>query len=96
MQANLFLLRDGTVLSIFQQEGKRVTTPILNRVQFCNTTLTDSEDASFLLHSLMDAIVDHAGPVMELYADKIQDLETKVGSLWRILLKCLLLCSSLL
>ncbi len=31
-QASLFLLRDGTVISLFQTEGERVCKPIMDRL----------------------------------------------------------------
>ncbi|MDX6771213.1 MAG: magnesium/cobalt transporter CorA [Elusimicrobiota bacterium] len=35
-------------------------------------------DASFLVYSLLDAIVDHVFPVLEAYGDRLESLETRV------------------
>ncbi|KAJ3052418.1 hypothetical protein HK097_006291 [Rhizophlyctis rosea] len=55
-QANFFLTRDGTIISIFQVEGQKVTEPIFSRLHVEGTKLRDSEDASFLLFTLIDAV----------------------------------------
>ncbi|KAJ3265725.1 hypothetical protein HK104_006235, partial [Borealophlyctis nickersoniae] len=54
-QANFFLMRDGTVISIFQHEGQRVLEPIFARLHREGTLLRESEDASFLVFTLIDA-----------------------------------------
>jgi magnesium transporter len=37
-----------------------------------------SNDASFLVHSLLDAIVDHCFPILEFYGDRLEDAEAEV------------------
>lgn len=51
---------------------------MLARVRARATLLTDSEDASLLLHALLDACVDHALPVVGTYAARIDALERRV------------------
>lgn len=77
-QASMFLLRDGTLITIFQTEGGDITAPILERLKSQGTLISDSEDVSFLMHTIIDAIVDLALPVRDMYARRIADLEAKV------------------
>ncbi|KAJ3035466.1 hypothetical protein HDV00_003715, partial [Rhizophlyctis rosea] len=77
-QANFFLTRDGTVLSIFQHEGQKVTEPIISRLHREGTLLRESEDASFLLFTLIDATVDHTFPVVTAYGSVLEVLEERV------------------
>eukprot|EP00877_Chromochloris_zofingiensis_P007548 jgi/Chrzof1/3046/Cz12g09160.t1 len=74
-QASLFLLKDGTLLSLFQSQGERITKPIMDRLKGFKTLLTDSEDASFLFNCIVDGIVDHAMPLCQVYASRIAALE---------------------
>eukprot|EP00775_Hariotina_reticulata_P012011 gene12011-12155_t len=78
-QASFLLFRDGTLVSLFSSlEGTGIAQGILRKIQDSNTLLTDSEDASFLFNALLDAVVDHKVPVVELYRARISDLEAKV------------------
>ncbi|KAF8061329.1 PAA2 [Scenedesmus sp. PABB004] len=77
-QASLFLFRDGTVISMFSSEGEGVAHGILERLRGFKTLLTDSENASFLFNSLLDAVVDHTLPVVQVYSSRIAALESQV------------------
>ena len=76
-QVFIFLFKDGTVISFFQQEGSLVTYPITTRLQTPQTLVRDS-DASFLLFCLLDAIVDHALPIVDAYSESIYKIESLV------------------
>jgi len=58
-QASLLLCEGGIVISIFEKEGDVVTTPIEDRLGIDDTLLRNTEDASFLINAIVDAIVDH-------------------------------------
>ncbi|KAF6265675.1 cora-like Mg2+ transporter protein-domain-containing protein [Scenedesmus sp. NREL 46B-D3] len=77
-QASIFLFRDGTLLTMFSHEGEGLATAILDKLKGFKTLLTDSEDASFLLNAVLDAVVDHTMPVVQVYASRIASLETQV------------------
>ncbi|TPX67492.1 hypothetical protein SpCBS45565_g03763 [Spizellomyces sp. 'palustris'] len=77
-QTNFFLLREGVLLSIFQNEGQKVTAPIYTRLGEVGTVLRDSEDASFLLFSLMDTVTDHFFPILDGYKHLLDLMETLV------------------
>jgi len=51
--------------------------PIRQRIQSKGSRLR-SNDASFLVYALMDAIVDHCFPILEHYGDLLEDLEDDV------------------
>ncbi|KAI8818772.1 uncharacterized protein EV422DRAFT_601619 [Fimicolochytrium jonesii] len=74
-QVNAFLMRDGTLLSIFQSDGEQATAPLYDRLAEGGTTLRDSEDASFLLFSLMDIITDQFFPILDAYKHQLDLLE---------------------
>lgn len=48
----------GTILSIFEREGARVTEPVFCRLAREGSLIRDSEDASYLLFALIDAVGD--------------------------------------
>lgn len=77
-QASLFLMRDGTVISIFQFDGEFITAPILQRLQDPRAMLKDSGDSSFLLYSILDAAVDSAMPLMACYENALSKIEDKI------------------
>ncbi|WIA34654.1 hypothetical protein OEZ86_012969 [Tetradesmus obliquus] len=77
-QASIFLFRDGTLLTMFSHEGEGLAAPILDKLKGFKTLLTDSQDASFLFNAVLDAVVDHAMPVVQVYASRIAQLETQV------------------
>ena len=65
-----------TVLT-FRERTSDLWDPIRQRLQSKNSRLRDN-DASFLMYSLMDAIVDRCFPILEIYSDRAEDLETVI------------------
>jgi magnesium transporter len=76
-QISIFLGRN-TVLT-FQESPGDVWDPIRQRLNSKGSRLR-SGDASFLVYSLLDAIVDHIFPVLERYGDRLEELENRVMS----------------
>lgn len=77
-QVSIFLMADNTVISFFEYSAQDVELPILRRLQSKNTILRQSCDASMLMQSILDTIVDLAIPVTTAYQDAIGDLELAV------------------
>jgi Mg2+ and Co2+ transporter CorA len=75
---NIFMTRDGTVISFFQDEGDSVTVPVTNRITQPKTLLRTSEDPSFLVMALLDSIVDHSTRIVGGYADEVSSLELAI------------------
>jgi magnesium transporter len=65
-----------TVLT-FQETPGDVWDPIRQRIRSAGSTLRRN-DASFLAYSLIDAVVDEAFPILELFGDRLEDLEDRV------------------
>jgi magnesium transporter len=65
-----------TVLT-FQETPGDVWDPIRQRIRTPGSTLRRN-DASFLAYSLIDAVVDEAFPILELFGDRLEDLEDRV------------------
>ncbi len=74
-QISIFL-GHNTVLT-FQQSPGDVWDGIRQRIQAPGSRLR-ANDASFLLHSLLDAIVDACFPILEFYGDRLEDVEAEV------------------
>jgi magnesium transporter len=74
-QISIFLGRH-TVLT-FQESPGDVWDGIRQRARTPGSRLR-SNDASFLVHSLLDAIVDHCFPILEFYGDRLEDVEAEV------------------
>lgn len=55
-----------------------VTNPLISSIKRGKITLTKTADASFLLNALLDAVVDHALPVVEFYSAEIAAIEREV------------------
>ncbi|GBF99998.1 hypothetical protein Rsub_12725 [Raphidocelis subcapitata] len=77
-QVSMFLMRDGTLITLFRGDARDVCQPIVERLRGLRTLLTDSEDASFLLNVLADQVVDACMPTVDVYARRISALEAKV------------------
>jgi len=77
-QVSLFLMKDGTVISMFENDGSSVIQPILHQVSEARTLARESEDASYLLNLLIDAVVDMAYPVVDAYTELLHSFEDKV------------------
>jgi magnesium transporter len=65
-----------TVLT-FQETPGDVWDPIRQRIRTPGSALRKN-DASFLAYSLIDAVVDEAFPILELFGDRLEDLEDRV------------------
>jgi magnesium transporter len=74
-QISMFL-GHKTVLT-FQEMPGDVWDPIRQRIQTAGSMLRLA-DASFLVYSLIDAIVDHCFPILEQYGDRLEDIEDVV------------------
>jgi magnesium transporter len=74
-QISIFL-GHNTVLT-FQESPGDVWDGIRQRIQTPGSRLR-AHDASFLLHSLLDAIVDACFPILEFYGDRLEDVEAGV------------------
>ncbi|GAA5980874.1 hypothetical protein JCM11641_004751 [Rhodosporidiobolus odoratus] len=80
-QLGIFLLRDGTVLSITQDAGyHRQLSQLFERLQSKDDLLRDSEDASFVLQALLDVTADDALEIAEEFREQLTTLESKVLS----------------
>jgi len=65
-----------TVLS-FREAPSTIWDPLRQRLQAKNSRLR-LNDASFLVYSLLDAIIDQFFPILETYSDQADDLERRV------------------
>jgi magnesium transporter len=74
-QISIFL-GHRTVLT-FQESPGDVWDGIRQRIQAPGSRLR-ANDASFLVHSLLDAIVDACFPILEFYGDHLEDVEAEV------------------
>ncbi|KAG0055018.1 hypothetical protein BGZ83_009788 [Gryganskiella cystojenkinii] len=80
-QVTMFMLPDGTLISLFQVSGKSVVNPILDRLSQDFSLARKNNDASFLLQSVMDGIVDHAIPITDAFRQTLNELEVHVVAL---------------
>jgi magnesium transporter len=71
-----FFVGHRTVLT-FQEKQGDVWDPIRRRLGKSGSQIR-RHDASFLLHSLLDAIVDHCFPILEHYGDRLEEIEEEV------------------
>lgn len=74
-QISLFLGRN--TLLTFQEVPGDAFDPIRQRIQVPSSRLRQN-DASFLLYSLLDAIVDSYFPILEGCSDRLEELEDKL------------------
>jgi magnesium transporter len=65
-----------TVLT-FQETPGDVWDPIRQRIRTPGSLLRRN-DASFLAYSLIDAVVDESFPILELFGDRLEELEDRV------------------
>ncbi|KAA1092445.1 hypothetical protein PGT21_002998 [Puccinia graminis f. sp. tritici] len=75
---SIFLLRDGTLITIFSHGGSKSVLPLLARLKSMDTLLRSSADASMLLQAVLDIVVDQALDVVEAFRSKLTGLEAKV------------------
>ncbi len=71
-----FFLGRKTLLT-FQEHQGDVWDPIRQRIGAKGSRLRQN-DVSFLLYSLLDAIVDQCFPILESFSDQLEDLEDEV------------------
>lgn len=76
-QVSLFV-GHRTVLT-FQESPGDIWEPIRGRLRAPGSQLR-RHDASFLAYSLIDAVVDGVFPILELYGDRLEDVEHRVLS----------------
>ncbi|KAF8607725.1 hypothetical protein BDV93DRAFT_519744 [Ceratobasidium sp. AG-I] len=74
----IFLLRDGTIVSISQDTQQMFGDAINARLRVRDTVLRASGDASLLLESLLDLIVDNAVTVVDKYHDMVLKMERSI------------------
>ena len=74
-QISIFL-GHKTILT-FCERSSDLWDPVRQRIQAKNSRLR-ANDASFLMHSLLDAIVDRFFPILEAYSDLAEDLEREI------------------
>jgi len=72
---NMFLGR--TTLLIFQESSNEAFDRIMRRLQVSGSELRE-KDVSYLLHSLLDAIVDSYFPALEKCAARMEELEDEL------------------
>jgi magnesium transporter len=65
-----------TVLT-FQETAGDVWDPVRQRIRTPGSQVRRA-DASFLAYSLIDAVVDHAFPILEQFGDRLEELEDRV------------------
>lgn len=75
-QISIFLGR-RTVLTFQERPGGDVWEEIRKRLKVKGSKIRQN-DASFLVYSLIDAIVDHCFPILEHYSDRLEELEDEV------------------
>ncbi|CAE6424399.1 unnamed protein product [Rhizoctonia solani] len=74
----MFLLRDGTLITIQREPGWEFGVPIYERLRLRDTLLRSSGDASLLLQSLIDLIVDEAVKITDKYHRRILKMERDI------------------
>ncbi|KAJ6570112.1 magnesium transporter [Mycena vulgaris] len=74
----IFLLRDGTVISMHATPDLELTQPITRRLRQRDTGLRTSADSSLLVQSLLDLLVDKALEVIDAYHVKIKKFEREI------------------
>jgi magnesium transporter len=74
-QVSFFL--KPALLVTFQERAGDVWEPIRHRLAAPHTRLRTG-DASYLLYSLLDAMVDHFFPILERYGDALDELERRL------------------
>ncbi|KAH7343946.1 hypothetical protein B0J17DRAFT_644634 [Rhizoctonia solani] len=74
----MFLLRDGTLISINQNINEPFCDSVVDRLRVRDTVLRSSGDASLLLEGLLDLVVDNAVEVVDKYHDVILKMERTI------------------
>ncbi|KAF8069066.1 magnesium transporter [Lyophyllum atratum] len=71
----IFLMRNGTVITIFARATLDFTAPITERLLHPESILRTSSDASLLTESVLDLVVDRVLEIMDEYQYKINQAE---------------------
>jgi len=74
-QISIFL--GHTTVLTFQETPSDIWEPVLQRIKTKGSRLRKN-DASFLMYSLLDIIIDGCFPILEAYGDLAEDLETLI------------------
>ncbi len=75
-QVAFFLTQDSTLISLFEEDGSDVEKPLIYRLfEPEGTFLRESEDASFLLYSMLDTLVDQFLDVVDRYSEDLEDVQ---------------------
>lgn len=74
----MFLLRDGTLITIQREPTREFGKPIYDRLRLRDTLLRSSGDASLLLQSLIDLIVDDAVKITDKYHRRVLKMERDI------------------
>jgi magnesium transporter len=74
-QVSIFL--GHTTLLTFREAESDVWDPIRQRIQAAGSRLRGN-DASFLMHSLLDAILDRCFPILEAYGERMEEIEDRI------------------
>lgn len=74
----IFLFRDGTVISFQSKPNFDLTEPIASRIRQRDTSLRTTADASLLVESLLDLVVDAVLEVVDEYHARLSLLEQRV------------------
>ncbi|KAG7750809.1 hypothetical protein KL911_004688 [Ogataea haglerorum] len=77
-QVSIFLTDDNTVITFFEHSAGDITRAILARLAARDTLLRTSDEASILLHSILDAIVDLVYPVTSAYGQRLNEIELDI------------------
>ncbi|KAF9970944.1 hypothetical protein BGZ73_006184 [Actinomortierella ambigua] len=79
-QVSMFLLPNGTLLTLFQVGGQTMILPLLDRL--CQegeaSMARRHSDSSFLFQAVLDGLVDHAMPIVDAFRHEINDQEERV------------------
>lgn len=79
-QVSIFLTADNTVITIFENSGQDVLTPILTRLKSPQTIVRSTNDPWILVQAVIDAVVDLSLPIGKSVADVFGELEYAVLS----------------
>jgi len=71
-----FLVYPGLVIT-FQERSGDVWDPLRQRMKNAASRIRNN-DSSYLLYSLLDAIIDHCFPILEHYGDRLEELEDRI------------------
>jgi len=74
----VFLTRGGTLITIHQDATLEPFKPLKNRLQLKDSLLRAHCDASLLMQSVVDLVVDKALEVVDRYHDTLLDLERQI------------------